>query len=153
LPPLGLINLATAIRDLGHGVVILDLVLAPREKTLKTGQDIYDACAEKILQNGPELAAFSAQCTTYPTIVQIARKLRGIAGDVKIVLGGHNASFLDEQTLVRYPFVDAVVRGEGERRFRELTQRLSSGAKPAGIAGVTFRQGETVVRNPDRPLI
>lgn len=153
LPPLGLINLATAVQDLGHEVVLLDLVLDLRKGTLKPGPGIYDAGAERILAEHPDLVAFSAQCTTYPPIIQIARKLRGLRGDVKIVLGGHNASFLDQATLTRYPFIDAVVRGEGERTFREMTECLSTGGSLGGIAGVSFRDGETFIRNPDRPLI
>lgn len=153
LPPLGLINLATAVRDLGHEVAILDLVLALRKKTLRPGTGIYQACAEQILSQKPDLVAFSAQCTTYPPIIQISRKLRGHGRDVKVVLGGHNASFLDRETLIRYPFIDAVVRGEGEGAFREMIERLSSGGNLEGVAGITFRNGETIIRNPDRPLI
>jgi len=44
LPPLGLINLATALKGLSHRVVVMDFVLAIRQGALKRGRDIYDDC-------------------------------------------------------------------------------------------------------------
>ena len=98
LPPLGLINLATALKSLPHRVVVMDFVLDIRQGTLKRGKDIYDECVEKILAEAPDLVGFSAQCTTYPAVIQISKKIKGRDPHVKIVIGGHNASFGDQIT-------------------------------------------------------
>jgi len=153
LPPLGLINLATALQSTDHEVVILDFVLSIRQHTLEMGKHIYDQCAERILAQVPDLVGFSAQCTTYPAVIQIAGKVKAEKPDTRIVLGGHNASFVDQATLERFPFVDAIVRGEGEIAFKDLVENYASGKEGEGILGVTCRCGRRVVRNGDRELI
>jgi len=153
LPPLGLINLATAIKTTHHQTTLIDFVLAVRQKTLKLGKNIYDDCAEKIMAESPDVVGFSAQCTTYPSIIQISKRIKDKRPGVKIVIGGHNASFVDQATLDRYPFVDAVVRGEGEVTFQELIAAYETGKDERGIPGVTYRYRKDIVRNEDRNLI
>jgi len=153
LAPLGLINVGTALEGRSHQVALIDFVLAVRQGILRTGRDIYEDCAKRILEECPEVVGFSAQCTTYPAVLQIARNIREEDPGVKIVVGGHNASFLDRETLERYPFVDAVVRGEGEITFPELLDDYQAGGQGRGIPGVTCRDGDDILRNPERDLI
>lgn len=153
LAPLGLINLATALKNSPHQVVVMDFVLAIRQRTLKMGKNIYGECAERILDEAPDLVGFSAQCTTYPAVVQISEKIRNKRRDVKIVVGGHNASFVDRLSLERYPFVNCIVRREGELTFAELVSAYESGKDEEGILGVTYRKDGDIVRNGERDLI
>ena len=104
LPPLGLINIATSIKNSGHQIVLLDLVLAIRRNILSMGKNIYDESAEIILAETPDIVAISAQCTTFPPAIQISKRIRAKAPHVKIVFGGHNVSFADRTTLENFPF-------------------------------------------------
>ena len=153
LPPLGLINLATVLKGTMHEVVIIDFVLSLRKGDLRIGKDIYDDCAEVILGHEPDLVGFSAQCTTYPPVIQIARRVKAKRTQTLTVIGGHNASFVDQFTLAKYPWIDSIVRGEGEITFRELINVYDRGCSGEGIAGVTYRRGEEIIRNKDRDLI
>jgi radical SAM superfamily enzyme YgiQ (UPF0313 family) len=153
LPPLGLINLATALKYSPHRLKIFDFPLDIRRKALPMDKDIYRACARQILQFGPDLAAFSVQCTTYPPAVRIAEELKKLNPALKIVFGGHNASCVAELTLSRFPFIDAIVRGEGEITFPQLVRAFESQVPLAAIDGITFRMLDQIVRNPDRALI
>ena len=153
LPPLGLINLATGLKNSYHEVVLIDFVLEIRRKTLKMGKDIYGDCAEKILAEAPQVVGFSAQCTTYPSVIQICKVIKDRRPDVKVVIGGHNASFVDQMTLERFPFVDSIVRGEGENTIKELVGAYEEGKNEEGVAGVTYRSGKGVFRNEDRDLL
>lgn len=153
MPPLGLINLATMLKGAPHRVRIFDFPLAIRQGGLPLGKSIYDECAKQILAFDPDLAGFSVQCTTYPPAVQVARLLKRLKPEIKIVFGGHNASFADESTLARFPFIDAIVRGEGEITFPELIGGFEGRIDLREIDGVTCRIGDRVVRNPDRALI
>jgi radical SAM superfamily enzyme YgiQ (UPF0313 family) len=153
LPPLGLLNLAAILRPAGHEVSVLDLVLAIRLKTLSPGASIYEDSAGMILRQDPDLVAFSAQCATLPGVIRIAEILKRKRPGLRIVVGGHDVSFIDERALERFPWIDAVVRGEGEATLRELAAAFANDADGAGIQGVTWRQGSNIVRNPDRALI
>ncbi len=153
LPPLGLINLATVLKPSPHRVRIFDFPLDIRRKALHMDKHIYRACAKNIMQFRPDLAAFSVQCTTYPPAVRIAQELKKLNPAIKIAFGGHNASCVDELTLSRFPFIDAIVRGEGEITFPELVRAFEGQVPLAAIDGITFRMPDRIVRNPDRELI
>ncbi len=153
LPPLGLLNLGTLLREAGHRVEVLDLVLALRIKTLAFGASIYDDASRMILLHEPDVVAFSVQCTTLPAVVQIAARLKRIRPGIRIVAGGHDVSFAAEQALERFPWIDAVVRGEGELTLPDLMAAWAVQADGEGIAGVSWRRGVEIVSNPDRDLI
>lgn len=83
-------------------------------------------------------------------VFDFARKAKEVNPDCKIVIGGPHVYTLDREILKHYPFIDFVVRGEGEETIMEIIEE-----KPAEkILGIAWRinNGE-VVRNPERPLI
>lgn len=153
LPPLGLLNLATVLDQAGHEIEVLDLVLAIRLKTLEAGPLIYKDAARMILRGAPDMVGFSVQCATFPGVLRIAEQLKKVKPAIKIVAGGHDVSFVAEKTIEKFPWIDAVVRGEGEATFPELVSAFSSGECGVGIEGITWRRGNKAVRNPDRELI
>ena len=153
MPPLGLINLATVLKNSAHRVQIFDFPLSIRMKTLSMDTNIYRECARQILQFEPDLTAFSVQCTTYPASVRVAEELKKLKPRIRIVFGGHNASFVDELTLSRFPFIDAIVRGEGEITFPELIRSFDREIPLGSVDGLTCRIAGRIVRNPDRVLI
>ncbi|MFP4316495.1 MAG: B12-binding domain-containing radical SAM protein [Desulfovibrionales bacterium] len=153
LPPLGLLNLATGLSGSGHRTRVHDFTLALRTGDLAMGPSIYEDCAQTILADGPDVVGFAAQCTTYPAVIQIATRLRRQDPKVRIVVGGHNASFVDERTLARFSCIDAVIRGEGEITFAELIAAYAQNRDMAGIEGITYRAQGQIIRNPDRCLI
>ena len=153
MPPLALVNIATVLKNTPHQVRVFDFPLSIRLKTLSMDMDIYRECARQVLEFEPDVAGFSVQCTTYPPSVRIAEELKKLKPGVRIIFGGHNASFVDELTLSRFPFVDAIVRGEGEISFPELVQAFDKQTSLDSVDGVTFRAGARIIRNPDRQLI
>ncbi len=153
MPPLGLINLASVLNGSAQRVKIFDFPLSIRMKTLPMDSNIYRECARQVLQFEPDLAGFSVQCTTYPPSVMVAQELKKLKPQMKIVFGGHNASFVDELTLLRFPFIDAIVRGEGEITFPELIRAFEREIPLASIDGITYRAEDRIIRNPDRELI
>ena len=82
LPPLGLVNLASILDSTKHVGTILDQVLSIRTGQLTASADIYHDATRLILDTDPELVAFSAQCATYPPILQIAGLLKQIRPQV-----------------------------------------------------------------------
>ena len=48
---------------------------------------------------------------------------------------------------------DAIVSGEGEFSVLEMVENLSAGKSLEGVEGVIFREGESIIKNPPRPLI
>lgn len=72
-----------------------------------------------------------------------------------IVLGGPHATFLDKEILLRFKSIDFIIRNEGEYTFLELLKVLNGNDETLlhQVKGLTFRNGETVVRNEPRGCI
>ncbi|GBE57392.1 radical SAM superfamily protein [bacterium BMS3Abin01] len=84
--------------------------------------------------------------------IRFSRMVRKEAPSVPIIWGGYHPSLLPEQTASE-PYVDAVVRGQGERTFQEIVTRLEGGGDLTDVAGVTYRnQAGEVISYPDRPM-
>lgn len=68
-----------------------------------------------------------------------------VAPDSVRVLGGIHATFMYKQVLSEAPWIDVIVRGEGEEIFREVIRAIGSGDWPAcrnNIKGLAFVDGE-----------
>ena len=153
LPPLGLLNLATILREAGHEVSVLDLVLALRTGELAIGSALYEDAARMILDREPDLVGFSAQCATTPGVIRIAELLKRNRPRTWIVVGGHDVSFVPERILERFPWIDAIARGEGEATFPELAVAYERQDTPTSVSGITWRSGTGIHRNPERKLL
>jgi radical SAM superfamily enzyme YgiQ (UPF0313 family) len=71
--------------------------------------------------------------------------------NVRIVLGGHHATFYSREWLREG--ADFIVRREGERTLPELLGALEHGEPPRDVKGVSYIEDGRLRENPDRPLI
>jgi radical SAM superfamily enzyme YgiQ (UPF0313 family) len=95
---------------------------------------------------------FSTVCSSYPLTIRIATAAKRLHPNSIVALGGPQASVVDVQTLQAFPSIDVVVRGEAEQTLPQLLDELAERSS-LKTAGVTFRQGSGIVRNPDSPAI
>ncbi|MGC9049066.1 MAG: B12-binding domain-containing radical SAM protein [Patescibacteria group bacterium] len=79
---------------------------------------------------------------------EFAKMAKEINPKCQIIVGGPHVTALDEQVLQHYPWIDMVVRSEGEESILEIVK----GRSPRDIKGITWRQGAEIIRNPDRCL-
>lgn len=139
-PPLGLLSIAAYLEADGDQVAIEDFVLKLKTGDISADARMYDACAEMILSSDPDIVGFGTQCSTGPTSINIARRIKKIRPDVAIVLGGHDVSFLGGRYLDAFPFVDAVLGGEAELTVPKLSRALGGSGTWNEIPGLTWRQ-------------
>jgi radical SAM superfamily enzyme YgiQ (UPF0313 family) len=139
-PPLALLHLAAPLVERGYDVRIVDSAVSP------------DPEAE-VLAHCEGAACFGVSMVTGPMItqgVQVARRVRERFPGLPVVAGGWHASILPEQTL-RSPFIDAVVKGQGEITFLEMVERYARGERDLeGIDGSIFKRGSEIVWNGGR---
>lgn len=77
--------------------------------------------------------------------IDISRALKDAYPEIPVVWGGYHASMLPEETLAE-PYIDIVIRGQGQLAALELAQRLAAGKDIDGIAGVCYkREGKIVM--------
>lgn len=82
---------------------------------------------------------------------ELSAKIKEIAPDLPICLGGVMASLVPGQLLSDYN-VDFVIRFEGEYSLFELVRCLKGKGSLKNIRGLSYKKGSAVVNNPPRTL-
>src|SRR5213594_593175 len=144
-PNLGLCSIAAQVP--GHEVRILDLVMRPK--------GVRRRVLEEVAAFAPDLVGYSAMSFQYATARTLAESVRAAAPGTLHVLGGYHATVLADQVAARDGRVfDFLVRGEGERAFRQLADVLvGGGGDLAAIPGLSWRAVRGWRHNPDAELL
>ena len=142
-PPLGLAYLASMVRD-EHDVRIVDSL----------AEDYNYGDVERIIKKyDPDVVGITSTTSMIPDAYAIAKIAKRYNENVKIVMGGPHVTFLPERTFQECPYIDFIVRGEGELTFRELINSLERDGDPSNILGLSINLRDKVRNNPPRPLI
>jgi len=143
VPPLGLAYLATVMKEEGYEIFVEDQYASGLSN---------EELVRKIKEYDADIAGFSCLTTAMTTVEDAIQRLREELPDIKIVLGNIHATLYPEEVL-RKTGADIVVRGEGEETLRETARALSESGSLAPVRGISYRTGEKITHNPDRPLI
>jgi len=143
-PPLGVLYCAGVLMNAGVEVSVLD-------------QAAQGLSSQQVLgwvrKENPDILGFSVLITSYKEALNLARQAKEENPNLMIVFGNYHATFNAERILNKYPFVDAVVRGEGEHASLQLANCIKKKRNLKEIASLTFRNNGHVVSTPDAPLI
>lgn len=117
--------------------------------------EIHDArqVVYYLSQNQPDILGFSCFCWNISKVLETARVVKTIFPHIKIILGGPEVGPISTKYLEENPFIDAVVKGEGEVTFAEMLKHYLGKGRLEGIQGISYRIDGQVFENPDRPLI
>ncbi|MEO3783976.1 RiPP maturation radical SAM C-methyltransferase [Actinocorallia sp. B10E7] len=114
-----------------------------------------DALARRLVATEPTVVAFTSTFQQNAASLALARRIKDLAPRTVTVFGGANCDGVQGAALHRaFPFVDFVVRGEGEIAFPELLRRLGTGEPLTDIPGLCLREGTRTiaVEMQSRPL-
>jgi radical SAM superfamily enzyme YgiQ (UPF0313 family) len=84
--------------------------------------------------------------------LQFSKMIKSINKEIPVVWGGVHASMLPQQTLAN-PYIDIVVRFEGEETFRDLVHILERKMPLESVKGISFKKEGEIYHNPKRPFI
>jgi radical SAM superfamily enzyme YgiQ (UPF0313 family) len=129
-PSLGLVYVATYIKEQGHDVCFYDVMLKD-----KKGISIESV----LISFEPDIVAMTATTPFIPVAYQIAKTVKQLAPNSYIVLGGPHASALPSKCIDECSSIDYIVIGEGELSFSELVCSLRDGKNEAILPGVLGR--------------
>lgn len=128
MPSLGLAYLKSYICEhTCHEIEILDKIKIDRIEI-----------ENKISAFKPDIIGITCLTIYRYDAIKIAELAKKYAPDCKIVLGGPHPSFMYEQILNQYPFIDIVVIGEGEVTFKEVISAIESSTPLKDVNGVAF---------------
>jgi B12-binding domain/radical SAM domain protein len=71
--------------------------------------------------------------------VEIARLCKRLHPDSLVVLGGLTSTYFHEEIIRKYDFIDAVIRGEGEKALLEFSEEFKRTGKVPHTSNVTCR--------------
>ena len=130
--------------DPHHRVAIADLVLV---------QNRVRQTVERLVREWqPDIVGLSIMTFQRGTARKVAALVRQLKPEVTVVVGGYDPSLAAEVYEDPAWGADVIVRGEGDITFRELVRALESASEPTAVAGLSYRSGNSFVRNPDRPV-
>ncbi len=148
MPPLGIIYIGTVLKQNGVGVE-----LVPAELYQMSWKEI----ARKIESEKPDIVGVTSTTENRFQAFKLLRIAKKARPQVWTVFGGPHASMAARDTLTHLPFVDIVVRNEGEITALELVKALENHDPYKNlekVLGISFRAEDgRVIENPRRPYI
>ena len=138
-PSLGILQLAGFARAKGIEVAVVDLTFSRSLAAIDTALRSFR----------PGVIGIHTKTLTATRSLEIAERARN--SGAFLLAGGPDAASRPEHYL-RGGF-DAVVQGEGEEVLVDVVRRLSEGADPSGVPGISVLREGRVVRGPPRPFL
>ncbi len=135
MPPIGLLYMASNLIAHGYKVHVVSLL---------TRDYSAEALASELRRasTAPLMVGLSIYTENADTSLEVARLVRTIFPETRIVAGGPHATFCKEEILA-CPDVDYIVCGEGESTIVELLEAIKFPGLPLStIAGICFRAAD-----------
>ena len=139
--PLGLLSISTPLLKAGYEVRIIDSTITPDYK-------------KRILEEIKDALCLGISVITGPMIretVAVSKAIKAWNPEFPIILGGWHPSLLPGQTL-EAPYVDIIVRAQGEESMLQIAERLRDGAPLNDVLGIGFKVDGKLHLTPERPL-
>jgi anaerobic magnesium-protoporphyrin IX monomethyl ester cyclase len=139
--PLCLLALASTLREAGFEAVIIDAAIVPDYKE-RIAREIEDAlCLGISVLTGPMIHG----------AVEVAKASKKQRPKMPVIFGGWHPTLMPDETLAE-PYVDIVVRGQGEITLRELATAIAEKKPLNNITGISWKTDVIRTHNPDRPV-
>jgi radical SAM superfamily enzyme YgiQ (UPF0313 family) len=108
---------------------------------------------KQVMELRPDIVGVTCFSPNRFSSLDIVREIKSLLPETLVVAGGIHASFLYDQILRNFDYVDMVVRGEGEETVLELIDFLKEGVGLDKIRGLAFRRLSDIVVNEKRGYI
>ena len=143
LPPLGLLYIATFLKEKGVQVKVIDACI--QGHTLKE-------LTEEILRENPDVIGFSAMTCQVRTVLEIVRELKMRKCSSKIVVGGHHVNATRQELFEFSSDIDFLFYGEGEKEFFNFVKAVDEKRSFEDVRGLIYKKDSRVIVNPPPEL-
>jgi anaerobic magnesium-protoporphyrin IX monomethyl ester cyclase len=140
--PVGIASLAACLIEKGHFVKLWDEAI--RMLSIEDFRQLAEDCGKPYI--------FGISCLTASIFrgYTIARQIREIFPDAKIIFGGMHPTVLPGEVL-NTGLVDYVIVKEGEVPLEKLYRALKGGQGYEDINNLSFRKNGRIIHNPTEP--
>lgn len=136
-PPLGLLYLSAYLEEKGIEHAVIDTTFSTEEEWLR-----------EVEKSQPIVIAFYTNLMTKVTIIRLIEKVKVMAANTKILLGGPDVTYNWENYLAAG--ADFIVEGEGEETFYEFVRAVKSGQNYSEITGLIYKDTAGFHKNKPR---
>jgi len=126
--PLGLAYIGAFAKKEGYNVRVNDLYFWP-----------WDKVRRYLRTEKPKIVGITCLTEGRWNAFKLAKLAKEANDSIKVVMGGHHATYMYEQILRHYPEVDVIVMGEGEITFAELLRAWDQGCDIDRVDGIAYR--------------
>ena len=141
--PLGIAYIASVLEKSGLPIDIIDMNVHRMDLT---------GLKDELIKRDANIVGITSTTPQIRLSWEIAKLAKQINPNCKVVLGGVHPTSLPEESLST-PYVDFVVRGEGEVTFLDLIRALGGNGNLKNVKGLSFETGGKITHNPSRPFI
>ncbi|MCK5594817.1 radical SAM protein [bacterium] len=147
-PPLGIAYIGATLEKKGHTVHLIDeeIIFHKHKNNIQKTID-EEICLLKEIK--PDIVGITATTALIKPAYRTSILVRKLFPDNRIVLGGNHASMFPKETLAECESIDIAVKGEGEYIMSEI----ADGYPLNKIKGISYRDNDKIISNPDRAPI
>jgi anaerobic magnesium-protoporphyrin IX monomethyl ester cyclase len=147
-PPAWVAYLTGALKQAGFGdVSFIDAM---------TNNIPDDELKRMIFAANPDVVGTTAITPSIYKAERVLEMTREVCPDAVTILGGVHATFMYKQVLPEAPWIDVIVRGEGEEIMVALARAIADGTwltDKASIKGIAYLSDGKVVATPAAPTV
>lgn len=140
-PPLGLLSLSANIRLHRPQDVVKVVDAFCRDMSV-------DDLLQAIVDEGPQVVGLNCSTHTFRETIEVMQRVSERLPECILILGGYHATFTAEQILRSYPFIDYIIKGEGENAIVQLLNALDDGSEPRNVDGISYLKNGEYFDNP-----
>lgn len=151
---LGVLTLAAILDRQGVSYELQHLSRHCYEGGLPGGSsELAALAADRIAAGAFDVIGISTVCSSYPLTLRFATEIKRRRPGCTVILGGPQATVTDVVTMRSFESIDIVVRGEADEILPRVLECLSRRRSLALLQGVTYREGDRIVRNDNAPPV
>lgn len=143
-PPLGILFIAGFLRENSHhGVQVTDCQVEELD---------YAGLEKRLTSSTFDVVGITAMTFTLLDVIETAKRVKKVAPECPIVLGGPHAHIFPRET-ASLQDVDFLIKGEGEVSFLKLLDALENETGLADVPGLVYQSssGEIIENCSDNP--
>jgi radical SAM superfamily enzyme YgiQ (UPF0313 family) len=140
--PNGALSSLAGNLDPQHRVSTADLILVQ--------SNVRRTVERLVSELQPDVVGLSVMTFQRATARRLIALIRSLKHDIRIIVGGYDPSLAPEAWIEPDLGVDIIVRGEGDVTFREVIRALDDRQPLSDVAGIWYRDGDTIRKTAHR---
>lgn len=146
--PVGVLSLAAVLERAGRAVAV-------RDYAVRSYRDLDGDSFIAAIDGAEGVVGVGCMSDTLPFVLTALEGFKARNPGTRLVLGGPGPTGVAGEIIAAFPWIDVVVRGEGEETLLEVVECVERGGPGdlKGVKGICWRRGEEAVMNAPRERI